>query len=631
MLFSLYNVNKTVFFVLLPLNIINTLQMKFIQVLYFAAALSVTPAGLMAQTQSSSGYFLHTITRGQSLYSIASMYNVTPADIIKMNPGSEEKIKAGETLKIPQKNVGSEQQVFHTIQSGETLYKLTQRYGISAQRICQANPGLSAENFRIGQVIVIPAKPDSSEETIINEVISASANNTPVAPSTPLKPKCRDMHRVERKETIYSISRLYGISENELIAANPELRTEKLKKGKFLCIPYATSTDNTATNKQQTPAVIPSDDELFSKSKKEAGKIKTIKAAVILPFMINDSGNREEQTRMVEYYEGFLMAVDSLKEKGISIDLYTYDTGNNASSIKSILSRSELKNMNIIFGPAYPEHVKPLAEFAKKNNIRLVIPFTSKDSEVFNNPAIYQINTPQSYLYSEVYEHFTRKFTNANVIFLNAEDGDKDKVEFIKGLKEELKSKQVPFTELKGDNITPESLKGAMNHILDNIFIPTSGTNIALIKLLPQLIVTMRDNPEYRMQLFGYPEWQTYTHDHLASFYELDTYFYSSFYTNNLFPEAVHFSSTYRKWYSKDMANTYPKYGMLGFDTAYFFLKGLSQYGNTLEDKLNKINVTPIQTGFKFERVNNWGGFINRKVFFVHFTKNYELIKLDFE
>ena len=50
-----------------------------------------------------------------------------------------------------------------------------------------------------------------------------------------------------------------------------------------------------------------------------------------------------------------------------------------------------------------------------------------------------------------------------------------------------------------------------------------------------------------------------------------------------------------------------------------------------MEENLNSIQVTPIQTGFKFERVNNWGGFINRKVFFVHFSKDYELIKLDFE
>lgn len=629
MLFFPYNVNKTVFFVLLPLSIINTLQMKFIQALYLVAALSVAPVGMMAQTHSSDSYFLHTITKGQSLYSIASMYNVTTADIIKLNPGSSEQIKAGERLKIPQKNAGSGQQTFHTIQAGETLYKLTQRYGVTAQHICKANPGLSAENFRIGQVIVIPAQTESSEETIINEVKSAGAVSSA---STPLKPKCRDMHRVERKETIYSISRLYGITEAELIAANPELRTEKLKKGKFLCIPYTSAGNNQKEQEQPvSPTTIPTDNELFDKSKKENPKIATIKAAVMLPFMTDGSGNRDEQTRMVEYYEGFLMAVDSLKEKGVSIDIYTYDTYNNTSSVKSILAKDEMKNMNIIFGPAYPEQVKPVADFAKKNNIRLVIPFTSKGNEVFNNPSIYQINTPQSYLYSEVYEHFTRKFTNANVIFLDAEDGDKDKADFIKGLKEELKGKHIPFTELKGEAITPESLKGTMNATLDNVFIPTSGTNIALIKLLPQLIVTLRDNPDYRMQLFGYPEWQTYTNDHLASFYELDTYFYSSFYTNNLFPEAIRFSSAYRKWYSKDMSNTFPKYGMLGFDTGYFFLKGLSQYGSNLEDKLNKVTVTPIQTGFKFERVNNWGGFINRKVFFVHFTKNYELIKLDFE
>ena len=600
--------------------------MKFIRAIYLIAALSATSAGMMAQAQSS-GYFLHTITKGQSLYSIASMYNVTTGDIVKMNPGSEDKIKAGETLKIPQKNAGTEQQMFHTIQPGETLYKLTLRYGVTAQRICQANPGLSAENFRIGQVIAIPAKSTDSEEIIINEV-KADQKAKSVAPSTPLKPNCRDMHKVQRKETIFSISRMYDITEAELIAANPELRTEKLKKGKFLCIPYAKETN---VNQASTPTVIPTDDQLFNENKKETRKISTIKAAVMLPFMTDGSGNRDEQTRMVEYYEGFLMAVDSLKEKGVSIDLYSYDTHNNTSSIQTILGKSELKDMDIIFGPAHPDQVKPVAEFAKKNNIRLVVPFTSKGNEVFNNPAIYQINTPQSYLYSEVYEHFTRKFTAANVIFLDAADGDKDKADFIKGLKEELKSKHIPFTELKGEGITPETLKSAMNQAMDNVFIPTSGTNIALIKLLPQLIVTSRDNPDYRVQLFGYPEWQTYTNDHLASFYELDTYFYSSFYTNNLFPEAVQFSSAYRKWYSKDMINSFPKYGMLGFDTGYFFLKGLSQYGNKLEDKLGKVSVTPIQTGFKFERVNNWGGFINRKVFFVHFTKDFELIKLDFE
>ncbi len=70
---------------------------------------------------------------------------------------------------------------------------------------------------------------------------------------------------------------------------------------------------------------------------------------------------------------------------------------------------------------------------------------------------------------------------------------------------------------------------------------------------------------------------------------------------------------------------------MLGYDIGYFFLKGLATQGNKLEDNLERVKVTPIQHGFKFDRVNNWGGFINRKVFFVHFTRDFELIKLDFD
>mgnify|MGYP002297265041 CR=1 FL=1 len=178
---------------------------------------------------------------------------------------------------------------------------------------------------------------------------------------------------------------------------------------------------------------------------------------------------------------------------------------------------------------------------------------------------------------------------------------------------------------------TVETLQAALRNDKENFFIPTSGNDLTLLKIIPQLTLLVRDNPEARIHLFGYPEWQTYTKDHLESFFELDTYFYSSFYTNNLLPAAINFTHAYRKWYSKEMEERYPKYGMLGFDTGYFFLKGLSKYGSELEKNLPLMDLTPIQTGFKFQRVNNWGGFVNKKVFFVHFTKNFELIKLDFE
>ena len=604
--------------------------MKFIQALYLATALAVTPAGMM-MAQTASGHFLHTVTKGQSLYSISSMYNVPIADIVKMNPGSDERIKVGQTLKIPQSNADN-QVVFHTIQPGETLYKLSVKHGVSVERICRANPGLSAKNFRIGQVIAIPPKGKNDDVSAEVKQPVQTEQATPVQKSEPLKPKCRDMHKIQRKETVYSISRMYGITEEELLEANPEIKDKKLKRGKFLCIPYTKETSaQTPEAKAKDSDSTLTDAELFDKNKKEVKKISTVKAAVVLPFNTDGTGTRDEQIRMVEYYEGFLMAVDSLKERGVSIDLHTYDSGKTTASVNRILNKPEMKDMDIIFGPAHVEQVKPMAEFAQKNKVRLVIPFSSKGEDVFNNPFVYQINTPQSYLYSEVYEHYLRKFPNAHVVFLDAGTGHTDKADFIKGLKEELKNNQITFKELKGEAINPEGLKLAVDSLRENVIIPTSGKNVALIKVLPQLIITTREHPNYNMKMFGYPEWQTYTDDHLSSFFELDTYFYSSFYTNNLFPEAIQFGQAYRKWFSKDMANTFPKYGMLGFDTAFFFLQGLHKYGSNFEESMNQMLVTPIQTGFKFDRVNNWGGFINRKVFFVNFTKNFELIKLDFE
>ena len=590
----------------------------------FLFLLFISVSYAISYAQENQSYFLHTIEKGQSLYSIASMYGVSQADIIKLNPGSDERIFIGRTLRIPRSAANAQKETYHTIASGETLYRLTVKYNVSAKAICDANPGLSAENFRIGQVILIPSTTEAETmaptETLSNNTVVAN-NNIP----GPIESRCRDMHKVKRKETVFSISREYGISEAELIAANPELKGEnKIKKGTFLCIPYPKAQTEQSAQLQATPT----NSELFRENRKETERFSTIKAAVILPFL--DGVSKSESSRMVEYYEGLLMAVDSLKRTGTSIDLYTYNSGPESASLNSILGKSEMKDMDIIFGPLYQQHIEPLAEFAKKQDTRLVIPFTSKDNTVFQNPAVYQINTPQSYLYSEVYDHFVRQFPNANVIFIEASQGAKDKAEFIKGLKDELRNRSIPMKSLKED-VTVESLKTVLRTDRENIFIPTSGSNLTLIKILPQLTLLVREQPESRIHLFGYPEWQTYTKDHLEAFFELDTYFYSSFYTNNLLPAAINFTKNYRRWYGKEMDERYPKFGMLGFDTGYFFLKGLARYGSSFEKNMQGLDLVPIQTGFKFQRVNNWGGFINKKVFFVHFTKNFELVKLDFD
>lgn len=599
--------------------------MKLLRRWLFIGLLIGLPAGVLAQQSS---FFLHTITRGENLYSIAATYNISIEEIIRLNPGCDKVIKAGEKLRIPQ-TTNKDNRQFHTIQPGETLYKLTQKYNISAKTLCNANPGLSERNFRSGQVILIP-----SLTTKENTVTTTPENHTqPTLPQSNLQQNFRDMHKVKRRETIYSICREYGITEEELIAANPELRTEKLKKGNFLRIPFHKQTAESKPSAPQSTTT-PTDNELFGSIRPENKRKNKLKVAVMLPFMLNQT-KHSEQARMVEYYQGFLMAIDKLKKNGTSFDIYTYDTQDNPTTVKQILAKQEMKDMDLIIGPGHSTHIPAISEFSKKNKIRLAIPFTSKCEEVFNNPYMYQVNTPQSYLYSEVYEHFIRKFRKENIVFVDAGDGNKDKQEFIGGFKQELKSQHIPFKEITANS--KENIEQALSANSENILIPTSGNNIALIKLLPYLKALKlswetEEQPEkYSLHLFGYPEWQTYTADHLDDFYTFDTYFYTSFYANNLSVNVVNFQKEFRKWYHKEILNTYPKYAILGYETATFLLKGLAAYGNNLEENLKNIQVTPIQTSFLFDRVNNWGGFINKKVFFIHFTKDHELIKMDFD
>jgi hypothetical protein len=129
-------------------------------------------------------------------------------------------------------------------------------------------------------------------------------------------------------------------------------------------------------------------------------------------------------------------------------------------------------------------------------------------------------------------------------------------------------------------------------------------------------------NPDCTINLFGYPVWQTYTRECLEDFFALDAYIYANFYADNLSPDVVRFYTKYKMWYGKNMVNTmFPKYGILGFDTGMFFLDAINNYGVNFEPNLSTINYKSLQTGFKFYRVNNWGGFINTNLFIVHYNR----------
>ena len=578
---------------------------------------------------------MHTVTQGQGLYSISRMYGVTEDDIIKLNPGSEKVIRTGQELRIPNRKQPASGK-FHTVQKGETLYRLAVQNRISVKELCDANPGLSAENFKIGQVITIPAP---SDEDPLASTIENAGESAPQEIRTDIRTIQSDTatfkttHVVKRRETIFRICRNYGITQEEFLKANPEYKYNKLKQGVVVKIPFSQKETaqrkqriNEAQNRMQS---IP-DSTLFFMNETQPEEVTdgVITAALILPFSLDDSASTM-QKQMIEFYQGMLLALDKLKDEDVSVNLKVFDSQADGTSLQPLIESGKLDDADIIFGPRWTNQITEMARWSTAHQVPLVLPMNANADDVFNNPYVFQLNTPQSYFNQEIYNHFLEQFPNPNVIIMDADEFRRN--EFIDGLKTVMADHGIPYSTLDIDTAYQE-LMDTLAPDKQNIMIINSSSSGPLNTLLPVLqLITRTKAPEIETHLFGYPEYQIYAQDHLDELYEVDTWFYSWFYTNNMLKESVDFNALFRRSFSRQMLVSYPSFASYGYDTGYYFLKGIATYGKDFENHLNEIKTDPVQMGFKFERVNNWGGFINRKVFFVHFSNEYKVEKIDFD
>ena len=429
---------------------------------------------------------------------------------------------------------------------------------------------------------------------------------------------CREMHKVKRKETLYSIAQNFNLTEAELKAANPEMNEPgyKLRKGDFVCIPFP--------KPEKPKEVIPTNEELMGKKTVSAPQ-KKISLGVILPF----KGGTPENEKMIEFYRGVLMAVENMKRSGTSVDIFAYDSGKSPGDIQAIVNNHPLNHLDFIIGPLYPEQIAPLSKFCQHHHIKLVVPFSSLGDNVYENPYYYAINPPKSYQFAEAARLTTELFGKENVIFLEGTENDKDAAAFVDATRKRLQQNGSKANHLR---LNDDEIKWmeAMTQYKDNVIIPNSSSIKLLNQLFPKLKEFTKKNPEYRIKLVGYPEWQTYANNHLVNFYQFNTYAYSSFFRNPLNGNADEFENAYQKAFHTPTLMSWPRFGMLGFDTAIYFLTGISTYGEAFDQHLSQIVTTTYQHRFDFQRISNWSGFINREIEFIHYSPSHsiELIRL---
>ena len=601
--------------------------MKISKRILLSIAIVMTALTISAQK---SEIVSHTVAQGQTLYSISKLYNTTVEEIVKFNPGSTEKLSIGQKLIIPSnskaKSKDGRNVKTHTIQQGETLYRLSKMYDVTTEELCAANPGLSINNFRTGETIVIPMKESATTQ---ENAVAATAQQS----KDDKKPVIVSTHKVQRKENMESICMMYGITKEDLIKANPILQEKKLKRKMELNIPAPTIKPEPAEKEESAKE---QKQEIAKAINKGINDDKVLNVAVVLSFLL-DSYAPKEQSRMVEYYQGFLMAVEQLKREGYSFVINTYDAGQKENSLDSLLTSSAFDDVELIIGASYPKHSKELAKFAKEREIPLLIPFSSKKDEAIDNPTVYVANGIQSFILPEISSRFVKTFPNANVIFVE-DTTDNNKKEFVKSLTAELAKDSIPYStlqmeQLSNEEVVLETLAGIYQEEKEFIVIPTSSSATTLNTLLPSLLhaKSIDSLNVAKFKLFGYPEWQIHAKDTRELMYEVDTYFYATFYSHYALPRVAEFQEDFIRWYNRGIQNIYPRYGMLGYDTGYFFLLAASLYGNQMHEKIEQIPFNPVQSDFKFERISEKDGFINKKFFFIHFCPEYYIDKMDFD
>ena len=345
---------------------------------------------------------------------------------------------------------------------------------------------------------------------------------------------------------------------------------------------------------------------------------RAIRVGVMLPLHnINGDGKR-----MIEYYRGILMACDSLKQSGISVDIRAWNMAEDADIIQ-ILHDNDAARCDIIFGPLYSRQMQAMSDFVQRNDIRLVIPFSINAPQLLTNSNIFQIWQSPTNVTNSSIDRYLENFKDYHPVFIDCNDSTSKKFPFTSGLRRQLDNRGIVYniTNLKSSE---EQFSKAFRRTQKNIVILNTGRSQELGVAFAKLNGLLLKEPTLEISMFGYTEWLSYTRTHLENFYKYDTYIPSAFHYNPLTPQTQRLEQKYRWNFHSDMQHALPRFALTGFDHAFFFLKGLHKYGKSFNGAAGMFGYPPVQTPLMFERLGN-GGFQNRSVSLVHYTTDHRM------
>jgi lysM domain-containing protein len=603
-------------------------------------------------------YYVYTVEPSEGLYRISKKFNVLQADIYKANPSVNEGLKAGQTLYIPVKNQAKKiqpsttrQVIEHQVVAKQTLYSISKMYGVEKEEIIRLNPEIENGIIKIGQILRIPvsdktkaqvqdnvAKQINSDKTTVQHEVKAQQ---PVLP----KKKYVTYEVKSRKETLYGISKQFGVSINEIIEANPYAQ-DGIKKGDILQIPVVEENIPKTSGSDILHIVKPKEtiygiskqynitkeDLLRANPKLENGLMigdtilitsslpqptttptdnnaivqkATYRIAYMLPFSAEEDKNSTNIDRFIEFYRGSLLAMEKIKEQGISLEVYTFDTQLGTTKINDILKNGIPKTVDMIIGPAYPEQVAIVADYAKKNNVIQIVPFTSQISNSDRFALQYQFNPSSADLDKAIINNILDKHRTDNVFIVNFASQNSKSYHLPERLEKALKSNSIKYTKLKANSLTADNIS-ALNRNANNLIVLSSCSTQEFKDFVG---VVSADNKNYTFvvenDIFNYAKAD-------KSLKNKNFVTYSLF---NATPEDKYLNA-YSRYFTVRTQQSTPNYDLLGYDITLYFCKALQPNKQLIFPQ----DVALQQSTFNFTKQNN--AFLNTGCFIYRLKNN---------
>ena len=556
-------------------------------------------------------YYLHTVQPGQTLYSICKAYGANIDEVKSLNDKKDNALSLYEVLKVPYTDPFVQQDdkfYYHKVVKGETFYSIARLYKKKPKRLLKFNEGYAQNQpLAVGAVVKLPlAEIDLS--VLGEEEIEAS-----VGKKQEIRPE-----RPVRNESVKKVEEasVTDILQNALMQKNEKTEQEPEKE---------TTTVIGATDKMEIPdyiseVVMPVD--------------PFVKVALLLPFSAKDYpvfvdtlvekmpvqiSARSEQ--FISFYEGVLLAVDSLKNQGYKVNLKVFDTERSAEKMYTMVDEIDRFHPDLIIGPVYGSVYKALMDDLTNKNIPVIYPLSSRSEEFGVYPDFIQVNPSMKALTVAMSDWLREEAEEANLVCLNLTGNEvsHSDLEDIRLFKEYMhRIGSMNFYDWNTSAVPLDGLRLQLLPDRENIIILPTTKEAEVSKILP-VLSALTDG--YRITVVGFPEWQAFTSVDHETYFKLNTKIFTYSYVDNTTEPAKRFALKYRKYFYTEPNNLAYK----AFDMSLYFIELAAKYRDRTLDALEFYPRNGDFSRFYFQKMEGQAGKENQGFYIVNFGSDYRL------